>query len=54
MHNSVGDIHKGIHTKNFNMGFKIADIYSTSATTCAGNFLKVLHNDVQLAGDTYQ
>ncbi|KAF8174422.1 hypothetical protein K438DRAFT_2023128 [Mycena galopus ATCC 62051] len=53
-HDSIMELRTTIWTNNFNTNLKTTDIYGTSATTCAGNVLKSLHNKVQWAGDTYR
>ncbi|KAJ7898175.1 hypothetical protein B0H14DRAFT_3424537 [Mycena olivaceomarginata] len=53
-HDALADLRTAIRTKNFNLNLKKTDIYSTGATTRAGNYLKGLQNQVQGSGDTYR
>jgi hypothetical protein len=53
-YDTLMELHTVIRTFNYNKGLKKSFTHGVGRTTCAGNFMKTLSNNVQLAADTYR
>ncbi|KAJ7921959.1 hypothetical protein B0H13DRAFT_1866198 [Mycena leptocephala] len=53
-YDALGSLRTAIRTYNYNLHIKKTDIHGVGATTRGQNFLKVLSNDIQSAGDDYR
>ncbi|KAK7013685.1 hypothetical protein R3P38DRAFT_3322377 [Favolaschia claudopus] len=53
-YDAIMELRRAIRTRNWNRDLKHGAIHGVGRTTRAGNYLKTLSNDIELASDTYR